>query len=98
MNSKTDEARGSSRDITDYTKCGFMALYCPEKMPGPIDIHELPEHPSIVVTPNPTKGELNISFEITEGVKSVSIVVCDEEGRVLETLLSDRMYMAGSHT
>jgi len=82
-----------STGLSDYDKCGFMKFYCER-----LDIEELSQRPNIEVTPNPTTGELIINFEILEGIKPVSIQLCDEQGKVLTTLLSDVLYREGIHT
>jgi len=79
--------------IDNCTKCAFKALYCPSG----VNIHEIPVNPNIIVSPNPTKTDLNISFVINDGIKSVSMMVCNEQGQILETFFSERFYMNGIH-
>jgi len=42
-------------------------------------------------------SEVNISFEVKSGTKSVTIGIYDEQGRMLKTLLSETIYSDGLH-
>ena len=57
----------------------------------------MPVRPEIIIKPNPVNKHLTISFEIIEGTKPVSISIYNEQGQILETLLSERIYTEGTH-
>jgi len=87
------------KDITElslHDKCMFATLYCPDLILG-IKEYQKRDCPYINVIPNPTTGEINISFEITGGTNAVSIDLYDAQGRILKTLLSETIYNEGLH-
>jgi len=81
-------------ELSLYDKCMMAKLYCPDLVVG---IEEKTERPYINVVPNPTTGEINITFEVKSGTKSVTIGLYDEQGRTLKTLLSETIYSEGLH-
>jgi len=81
-----------SAGLSDYDKCIFVKTFCPW-----VSIQEIAKRYNIVISPNPTTGELNISFEIKDGIETVSIQIVSEQGQFIETLLSDAIYTEGIH-
>jgi len=79
--------------LSDCEKCAFATLYCPDTL----NILELPPNPNIYITPNPTKNELNIAFDITGNTQPVSMILCNEQGQILETILPETYYSTGTY-
>ena len=90
-----DARRENTTELSLHDKCMFSKLYCPTVG---IAYEKLPARPIIIVAPNPTKNEVNITFEVKDGNKKVSIELTNEEGKTFGTLLSERQYDEGMHT
>jgi len=97
MKSSVGDMRVAGSNITElsnHDKCMFAKLYCSDLVVG---IDENIVCPAILISPNPASKELNIIFEILEGIKSVSIQILNDQGQLLETLLTGVMYPVGTH-
>lgn len=96
-NSNDVRYKGSNiTELSNHDKCMFAKLYCSDLVVG-IEEEENVVRPDIIISPNPASKELNISFEILGGTKAVSIQLLNEQGQLLETLLTSAIYNSGIH-
>ena len=93
MNSYLDPVpkERTSRDLTDYDKCRFQAIYCYSSI-----YDYAPTNTNLF--PNPSHNFVAIEFELATYSENVTIKIMDGLGRILLTPIENKTYNSGVHT
>lgn len=79
---------GEEFDLTEEDECKFIKFYC---CPSPTSVKEIIAGGDILISPNPTSSNVNISFKLTEA-SFIEIEIIDINGKRISILFDDLIH------